>query len=276
MAILGAAEIRELAAKLDLNPSKGLGQNFVIDGNVCRRIVRQVTLNPHDPNENVLEIGPGLGSLTVAILENDVPVMAIEIDKRLADQLPETVKSHVPNADLTVINADALEVNQLPQDPKVLIANLPYNVSVPVLLNLLERFQTLREGVVMVQAEVADRLAAKPGGKDFGVPSLKSAWWADLSLAGNISRNIFWPIPNVDSKLVYFKRHEPLGDENLRKKVFSLIDSAFSQRRKMIRSSMSKVLGDDAQNVIAAAGIDPSLRGEALDIFAYCAIAKKS
>lgn len=276
MAILGAAEIRELAAKLDLNPSKGLGQNFVIDGNVCRRIVRQVTLNPHDPNENVLEIGPGLGSLTVAILENDVPVIAIEIDKRLADQLLETVKSHVPNADLTVINADALEVNQLPQDPKVLIANLPYNVSVPVLLNLLERFQTLREGVVMVQAEVADRLAAKPGGKDFGVPSLKSAWWADLSLAGNISRNIFWPIPNVDSKLVYFKRHEPLGDENLRKKVFSLIDSAFSQRRKMIRSSMSKVLGDDAQNIIAAAGIDPSLRGEALDIFAYCAIAKKS
>jgi 16S rRNA (adenine1518-N6/adenine1519-N6)-dimethyltransferase len=261
---------------LDLNPSKGLGQNFVIDGNVCRRIVRQVTLNPHDPNENVLEIGPGLGSLTVAILENDVPVIAIEIDKRLADQLSETVKSHVPNADLTVINADALEVNQLPQDPKVLIANLPYNVSVPVLLNLLERFQTLREGVVMVQAEVADRLAAKPGGKDFGVPSLKSAWWADLSLAGNISRNIFWPIPNVDSKLVYFKRHEPLGDENLRMKVFSLIDSAFSQRRKMIRSSMSKILGDDAQNIIAAAGIDPSLRGEALDIFAYCAIAKKS
>ncbi len=276
MAILGAAEIRDLAAKLDLNPSKGLGQNFVIDGNVCRRIVRQVTLNPHDSKEIVLEIGPGLGSLTLAILENDVPVIAIEIDKRLADQLPETVKSHVPNADLTVINADALEVNQLPQDPKVLIANLPYNVSVPVLLNLLERFQTLREGVVMVQAEVADRLAAKPGGKDFGVPSLKSAWWADLSLAGNISRNIFWPIPNVDSKLVYFKRHEPLGDENLRKKVFSLIDSAFSQRRKMIRSSMSKVLGDDAQNIIAAAGIDPSLRGEALDIFAYCAIAKKS
>ncbi len=276
MTLLGASEIRELAAKLSLNPSKGLGQNFVIDSNVCQRIVRQVTIKPTDPKEMVLEIGPGLGSLTLAILESGVPVTAIEIDKRLADQLPETVRAHAPNAELTVINADALEIDQLPENPTVLIANLPYNVSVPVLLNLLERIQTLREGVVMVQAEVADRLAAKPGGKDYGVPSLKSAWWADLSLAGTISRSIFWPVPNVDSKLVYFKRHEPLGDEFLRQRVFALIDAAFSQRRKMIRSSMSQVLGDDAQSIIAAAGIDPTLRGEALDIFAYCAIAKKS
>lgn len=273
MTLLGAAEIRELAAKLDIHPSKGLGQNFVIDGNVCQRIVRQVTITPED---RVLEIGPGLGSLTLAILESGVPVTAIEIDKRLAAELPETVKNHAPNSNLTVLNEDALEVTELPDAPTVLIANLPYNVSVPVLLNLLERFDSLREGVVMVQAEVADRLAAKPGSKDFGVPSLKAAWWADLSLSGNISRNIFWPVPNVDSKLVYFKRHVALGDEVLRMRVFGLIDSAFSQRRKMIRSSMSQVLGHNAEQIIQSAGIDPTLRGEALDISAYCAIAQKN
>jgi len=270
MSLLGATEIRELAAKLDLKPAKSLGQNFVIDSNVCQRIVRQVEINPNDV---VLEIGPGLGSLTLAILESKVPVIAIEIDNRLADQLPETVKLHNPNANLTVINEDAISVRNLPVDPTVLVANLPYNVSVPVLLNLLEYFPQLREGVVMVQAEVADRLAAKPGNKDYGVPSLKAAWWADLELSGNISRNIFWPIPNVDSKLVYFKRHEPLGDEGIRKTVFSLIDAAFSQRRKMIRSSMSVALGPSSEAIIANAGIDPTLRGEALEIKQYLAIA---
>ena len=270
MSLLGASEIRELAAKLDLKPTKSLGQNFVIDSNVCQRIVRQVTINPDDV---ALEIGPGLGSLTLAILETAVPVIAIEIDKRLAEQLPETVKLHNPNANLTVINEDAISVRQLPVNPTVLVANLPYNVSVPVLLNLLEYFPQLREGVVMVQAEVADRLAAKPGNKDYGVPSLKAAWWADLELSGNISRNIFWPIPNVDSKLVYFKRHEPLGDEGIRKVVFSLIDAAFSQRRKMIRSSMSVALGPNSEAIIAAAGVDPTLRGEALEINQYLAIA---
>lgn len=272
MSLLGATEIRELAAKLDLNPSKGLGQNFVIDGNVCQRIVRQVAISTSDV---ALEIGPGLGSLTLAILETGAPLIAVEIDSRLAKQLPETVALHSPEADLIVVNQDALNVSELPKPPTVLVANLPYNVSVPVLLNLLERFPTLREGVVMVQAEVADRLAAKPGNKDYGVPSLKSAWWADLELAGNIARSIFWPVPNVDSKLVFFKRHEPLGDEDFRLKVFSLIDAAFSQRRKMIRSAMSPVLGVNAEAIITSAGIDPTLRGEALDIFAYIAIAEQ-
>ena len=272
MTLLGVTEIRELAAKLDLNPSKGLGQNFVIDGNVCQRIVRQVSIAPSDV---ALEIGPGLGSLTLAILETSAPLIAVEIDSRLAKQLPETVKAHNPDADLTVVNQDALNVTQLPKDPTVLVANLPYNVSVPVLLNLLERFPTLREGVVMVQAEVADRLAAKPGNKDYGVPSLKGAWWADLELAGNIARSIFWPVPNVDSKLVFFKRHEPLGDEEFRLKVFALIDAAFSQRRKMIRSAMSPVLGVNAESIISASGVDPTLRGEALDISAYIAIASQ-
>lgn len=272
MTLLGATEIRELAAKLDLNPSKGLGQNFVIDGNVCQRIVRQVSLTPSDV---ALEIGPGLGSLTLAILETGVSLIAVEIDARLAKQLPETVAIHNPDADLLVINQDALNLTELSKPPTVLVANLPYNVSVPVLLNLLERFPTLREGVVMVQAEVADRLAAKPGSKDYGVPSLKGAWWADLELAGNIARSIFWPVPNVDSKLVFFKRHKPLGDDEFRLKVFALIDAAFSQRRKMIRSAMSSVLGVNAEPIIASAGIDPTLRGEALDIFAYIAIAEQ-
>lgn len=275
MTLLGAAEIRELAAKLELNPSKGLGQNFVIDGNVCQKIVRQVSINEDDV---VLEIGPGLGSLTLAILETGAPLIAVEIDNRLAQQLPETVAAHCPDADLTVVNQDALEVTKLPKEPTVLVANLPYNVSVPVLLNLLERFPTLREGVVMVQAEVADRLAAKPGGKDYGVPSLKTAWWADLELAGNIARSVFWPVPNVDSKLVFFKRHqpfEPLKGDDFRKKVFSLIDAAFSQRRKMVRSAMSSVLGVNAEEIIKSAGVDPTLRGESLDIYAYIAIARQ-
>ena len=273
MSLLGASEIRELAAKLELSPSKGLGQNFVIDGNVCQRIVRQVEISKNDV---VLEIGPGLGSLTLAILETGAPLIAVEIDQRLAKQLPETVAAHNSDADLTVVNQDALDVKELPKNPTVLVANLPYNVSVPVLLNLLERFPTLREGVVMVQAEVADRLAAEPGNKDYGVPSLKAAWWADLELAGSISRSIFWPVPNVDSKLVFFKRHEPLGDDLFRVKVFALIDAAFSQRRKMIRSAMSSVLGVNAESIINSAGIDPTLRGEALDISAYIAIASQN
>lgn len=273
MTLLGAAEIRELAAKLDLNPSKGLGQNFVIDGNTCQKIVRQVSIGKDDV---AMEIGPGLGSLTLAILETGAPLIAVEIDNRLAIQLPVTVSEHNPDADFTVINKDALEVTELPKNPTVLVANLPYNVSVPVLLNLLERFPTLREGVVMVQAEVADRLAAKPNNKDFGVPSLKGAWWADLELAGNISRSVFWPVPNVDSKLVYFRRHDPLGDEEFRRRVFALIDAAFSQRRKMIRSAMSSVLGLNAESIIVSAGIDPTLRGEALDISAYIAIAAQN
>jgi 16S rRNA (adenine1518-N6/adenine1519-N6)-dimethyltransferase len=273
MSLLGAAEIRELAAKLELNPSKGLGQNFVIDGNTCQKIVRQVSITKEDV---ALEIGPGLGSLTLAILETGAPLVAVEIDNRLAIQLPITVAEHNQNAQLTVINEDALNLTQLPVIPSVLIANLPYNVSVPVLLNLLERFPSIREGVVMVQAEVADRLAAKPNYKDFGVPSLKGAWWADLELAGNISRSIFWPIPNVDSKLVYFKRHETLGDEEFRNRVFALIDAAFSQRRKMIRSAMSSVLGLHAESIIKQAGVDPTLRGEALDISSYIAIASQN
>lgn len=275
MSLLGAAEIRELAASLDLKPSKSLGQNFVHDGNVCRKIVRTAGLTSTDI---ALEIGPGLGSLTLAMLEEAQAVLAVEIDSRLATQLPITVAKHSDRADkLTVINQDALTLKHLSLEPTVLIANLPYNVSVPVFLHLLEILPSLRSGVVMVQAEVADRLAAKPNSKEYGIPSVKAAWWADVTGAGSVSRNIFWPQPNVDSKLVGFNRRATPGDEELRKKVFAIIDLAFAQRRKMLRSALSSMYGGSAaaESVLNAAGIDPTLRGEALDISAFCAIASQ-
>ena len=198
-------------------------------------------------------------------------------DKRLATQLPITAQKHSENPEkLTVINEDALRIQSLPIDPTVLIANLPYNVSVPVFLHMLERFPTLRSGVVMVQAEVADRLAAAPSTKDYGVPSVKAAWWAEVSSAGVVSRQIFWPVPNVESKLVAFTRRETPGDESLRLKTFEVIDLAFAQRRKMLRSALSSRYGGSAQaeNLLSAAGINPTLRGEALDIAAFVAIAR--
>jgi len=275
MSLLGAAEIRELAESLDLKPSKSLGQNFVHDGNVCRKIVRTAGLTSTDI---ALEIGPGLGSLTLAMMEVAQAVVAVEIDSRLATQLPITATKHSERADiLTVINQDALTLKDLPVAPTVLIANLPYNVSVPVFLHLLEILSSLRSGVVMVQAEVADRLAAKPNSKEYGIPSVKAAWWADVTGAGSVSRNIFWPQPNVDSKLVGFTRRATPGDEELRKKVFAIIDLAFAQRRKMLRSALSSMYGGSgaAEAHLTKAGIDPTLRGEALDISAFCAIARE-
>lgn len=273
MTLLGAAQIRELAAALDLKPSKSLGQNFVIDSNVCTKIVRTAAV---DPTDIALEIGPGLGSLTLALLEVAQSVVAVEIDPRLAEQLPKTVSSLFERPEnLTVLNKDALSIQTLPVDPTVLVANLPYNVSVPVLLHLLEKFPTLRTGVVMVQAEVADRLAAKPGTKDYGIPSVKAAWWADVKGAGSVSRSVFWPAPNVDSKLVGFTRRPTPGDEELRKKVFTIIDAAFAQRRKMLRSALSTLYGSSsaAEEILIRAKIDPTLRGEALEIDGFCAIA---
>jgi 16S rRNA (adenine1518-N6/adenine1519-N6)-dimethyltransferase len=273
MTLLGAAQIRELAAQLELKPSKSLGQNFVIDSNVCTKIVRTAGVTSDDI---ALEIGPGLGSLTLALLDVAQSVIAVEIDPRLAQQLPVTVAEHFEHPEnLTVINKDALAVNDLPVSPTVLVANLPYNVSVPVFLHLLEKFPTLRTGVVMVQAEVADRLAAKPGGKEYGIPSVKAAWWADVKNVGTVSRSIFWPAPNVDSKLVGFTRRETAGTEESREKVFTIIDAAFAQRRKMLRSALSSLYGSSsaAEAILVKAGIDPTLRGEALQIESFCKIA---
>jgi len=272
MALLGAAEIRELAELLDLRPAKSLGQNFVIDGNVCQKIVRVAGVTADDI---ALEIGPGLGSLTLALLEVTSNVIAVEIDQRLADRLPITVADHIDAVyKLTVINTDALALRELPVAPTVLVANLPYNVSVPVLLHLLEILPSLNTGVVMVQAEVADRLAAKPGTKEYGIPSLKASWWAEVTGAGSVSRSIFWPVPGVDSKLVGFKRRATPGDEAMRRGVFQLVDAAFAQRRKMLRAALAGIFGSSAkaEAVLIAAGIDPTLRGETLLIDSFCAI----
>jgi 16S rRNA (adenine1518-N6/adenine1519-N6)-dimethyltransferase len=274
MSLLGAAEIRELAAALDLKPSKSLGQNFVHDGNTCLKIVRTAGVQPDDV---ALEIGPGLGSLTLAMMQEAKHVVVVEIDKRLAEQLPITAAKHADDpSKLTVINKDALQIDSLPVDPTVLIANLPYNVSVPVFLHMLEKFPTLRTGIVMVQAEVADRLAAHPSTKEYGVPSVKAAWWAVVTGAGVVSRQIFWPVPNVESKLVAFTRRATPGDEALRLRTFAIIDLAFAQRRKMLRSALSSRYGGSApaEQVLSGAGIDPTLRGEALDISAFVAIAQ--
>jgi 16S rRNA (adenine1518-N6/adenine1519-N6)-dimethyltransferase len=274
MTLLGAAEIRELAEELGIKPAKSLGQNFVIDANVCRKIVRTAGVTSSDV---ALEIGPGLGSLTLALLEEAKSVIAVEIDERLATRLPQTVAAHNESAaTFSVIHQDALHLKSLPEAPTVLVANLPYNVSVPVLLHILEIFPTLKSGVVMVQAEVADRLAAKPGTKEYGIPSVKAAWWADLHGAGSISRSIFWPVPGVDSKLVSFSRHQPLGEEALRLKTFTLIDAAFAQRRKMLRSALSSIYGSSgaAEKVLIEAGIDPTLRGESLLVNDFYTIAR--
>jgi len=261
--LLGAVEIREIAEQLNLKPTKKLGQNFVVDANTCRKIVKLAAVQSTDI---ALEIGPGVGSLTLALLEKANQVVAVEIDDRLANQLPITAANHgFDSKKLVVINQDAMQINKLPVEPTVLVANLPYNISVPVLLNMLQLFPSIDRGVVMVQSEVAHRLAAKPNSKEYGSPTAKVNWWADLELAGSVSRSIFWPIPNVDSSLVKFVRHKPIGNEQDRIATFSVIDKAFAKRRKMMRSAVS-VLFNDAEESLIAAGVDPTLRGEALDI----------
>lgn len=269
--LLGAAEIREIASRIGVNPTKKLGQNFVVDANTCRRIVKVADVRPDDV---ALEIGPGLGSLTFALLEIARSVIAIEIDQRLAAELPITAEAHGFDPEkLLVRNEDALTTKSLPLDPTILVANLPYNISVPVLLHFLERFPTIRSGVVMVQSEVADRLVAKPGSKNYGSPSVKATWWADLSAAGNVARQVFWPIPNVDSSLVRFTRHKAAGDEFERARTFSVIDAAFAQRRKMLRGALAQIFEGEAELAITKAGVDPTARGETLVLREFMAIA---
>jgi 16S rRNA (adenine1518-N6/adenine1519-N6)-dimethyltransferase len=272
--LLGAAEIRELAARLDVNPTKKLGQNFVTDPNTIRRIVAAAKLTG---NETVVEIGPGLGSLTLGLLEVALAVVAVEIDPRLAAELPATVARHADGTDFTLVLQDAMTVTELPTAPDALVANLPYNISVPVLLHFLATFASIQTGLVLVQAEVAHRLVATPGSKEYGVPSAKLAWYADSNLAGNVGRNIFWPVPNVDSALVYFaRRAKPLGDEELRLATFAAIDAGFGQRRKTLRQALAEWAGSpaNAEAKLIAAGIDPKARAEDLSVHDFVSLAK--
>ena len=270
--MLGAAEIRQLAEKLEIRPTKKLGQNFVIDPNTIHRIVAAAHLTSEDVP---VEIGPGLGSLTLGLLEVAPKVIAVEVDERLAQQLPETISKHKPGAELELVVADALRVTELPSAPTALVANLPYNISVPVLLHFMEQFPTINKGLVMVQAEVAHRLAASPGSKDYGAPSLKLAYYGPARLAGNVPRSIFWPIPGVDSALVYFERTRKNFDD--RKVVFSAIDAGFGMRRKTLRQALASWAGTPAkaEKMLLAAGISPSQRAEELNIEDFIKIASK-
>ncbi|WP_396277995.1 16S rRNA (adenine(1518)-N(6)/adenine(1519)-N(6))-dimethyltransferase RsmA [Glutamicibacter creatinolyticus] len=273
--LLGATEIRRLADELGIRPTKTLGQNFVIDGNTIRRIVAAADL---DPGQTVLEVGPGLGSLTLGILDAAAKVVAVEIDPPLARRLPETVAEFRPGreADLTVILSDALKVTELPNEPTALVANLPYNVAVPVVLHLLEHFPSIRHGLVMVQDEVADRMSAVPGSKIYGVPSVKGAWYGTMRKAGVIGMNVFWPAPKIHSGLVSFTRDAKRGDAPPRTEVFAVIDAAFAQRRKTLRAALSGWAGSGAraEAILNRAGIDPRERGEKLDIDGFIAIAR--
>ena len=271
--LLGPSEIRDLADVLDLQPTKKLGQNFVVDGNTVRKIVRAGKVEQGD---HVVEVGPGLGSLTLGLLEVGARVTAIEIDNRLAAQLPLTVEAMHPGAPLEVVAADALRVDGVAGEPTRLVANLPYNVSVPVLLHLLHVVPSLRSALVMVQAEVGHRLAAGPGSRVYGSPSVKAAWYGDWSLAGTISRQVFWPVPNVDSVLVGFRAGERPGTEEERLATFALVDGAFGQRRKMLRQSLADTLGGSAAASarLEAAGVDPTLRGEQLTVDDFLRVAR--
>lgn len=295
--LLGPAEIRSLAERAGVRPTKTLGQNFVLDAGTVRKIVRQADVERGD---RVVEVGPGLGSLTLGLLEAGADVVAVEIDPVLARLLPQTVAEHAgltasaaePLDDapvtvlrdaegrerLTVVTSDALAVRRLPgAAPTALVANLPYNVSVPVLLTFLERFDSLQRGLVMVQAEVADRLAAPPGSRTYGVPSAKTAWYAAARRTATVGRSVFWPVPNVDSALVRLDRREPPTTTAAREDVFAVIDAAFAQRRKMLRSALAGIAGsaEAAQTALRDAGVDPQARGETVDVAAFARVAEQ-
>jgi 16S rRNA (adenine1518-N6/adenine1519-N6)-dimethyltransferase len=273
--LLDPSAVRELASQLGLRPTKQRGQNFVTDANTIRRIVAAAQVTEDDV---ILEVGPGLGSLTLGLLQTARRVIAIEIDDLLAAQLPQTVAARLPErvATLTVINADALRVNAVPEAPTAVVANLPYNVAVPVLLHLLATFDSWSRGLVMVQAEVADRLAAGPGSKTYGVPSAKVAWYAAASRVGTVSPTVFWPVPNVESGLVTISRRPQPETSATRDQVFAVVDASFAQRRKMLRSALAGLAGSPAaaSSAVAAAGLDPKARGETLDVTDFARIAE--
>jgi 16S rRNA (adenine1518-N6/adenine1519-N6)-dimethyltransferase len=274
--LLGPVQIRELAERLGIRPTKTLGQNFVHDPNTIRRIVRTAELSQ---DEAVLEVGPGLGSLSLGLLAASAQLTAVEIDPRLAAELPATVRRFAPElaGRLNVLEADALTVTKLPApQPTALVANLPYNVAVPVLLTLLAALPTISHGLVLVQLEVADRLAAVPGSKVYGVPSAKLAWYGPATRAGVVPRSVFWPVPNVDSGLVRFSRGTPPPTSASRDEVFAVIDAAFTQRRKMLRSALAGWAGSPAaaEALLMKAGVDPTARGETLPVTAFARIAE--
>lgn len=273
--LLDPSSVRDLVTRLELRPTKQRGQNFVTDANTVRRITELAGVHPTD---TVLEVGPGLGSLTLALLEVAESVIAVEIDAVLAGALSATVADRAPDrADgLRVVTADAQRIDHLPLPPTSVVANLPYNVAVPVLLHLLATFDSWQHGLVMVQTEVADRLAAGPGSKTYGVPSAKMAWYGTARRVATVPARAFWPVPNVGSGLVAIERRPPPQTTAKREQVFAVIDAAFAQRRKMLRTALSGLAGSpaDAAAVLQRAGVDPTVRGEMCDIVQFARIAE--
>ncbi len=273
-ALLGGREVRALAESLGIRPTKRMGQNFVTDPNTVRRIAAVARLTDDDI---VLEVGPGLGSLTLALLPYARTVVAVELDPVLAEQLPVTVRERLPEfaEQLITVHEDAMRITELPVAPTALVANLPYNVAVPVVLNLLERFPSLESVLVMVQKEVADRLAAGPGSRTYGVPSVKARWYCSVEAAGNVGTSVFWPVPHVDSGLVRMTRHASPPSRAGREATFAVIDAAFAQRRKTLRSALASLAGSApaAEAALRNAGVDPGLRGEQLGVGEFARIA---
>ncbi len=274
--LLGPTDILAMAQSLGATPTKKWGQNFVVDAGTVRRIVRIAGV---DQDSHVVEVGPGLGSLTLALLESGARVTAVEIDPTLAAALPSTVEQRAgEHAErFQVIADDAMKVTQLPGKPTALVANLPYNVSVPVILHFLETFPSLTRILVMVQAEVADRLAAPPGSRTYGIPSAKAAWYCDVRRAGNVGRSVFWPVPRVDSSLVLMERRAVPHTTASRNQVFAVIDAAFAQRRKALRGALAGLAGSPsaAEYALFKAGIPPLTRGEQLDITEFARVAEQ-
>ena len=281
MRLLGAGDVRQAASRLGVRPTKRLGQNFVVEQGTVRQIAALA-----DPRggDVILEVGPGLGSLTLALLERaaqtDARIVAVEIDPVLAAELPKTIADRAPElagrVDVVAADALAVQAGDLMWAPTVLAANLPYNVAVPVVLYLLTVFPSLARGIVMVQAEVADRMCARPGSRVYGVPSAKLAWFATAGLAGTVPRSVFWPVPNVDSKLVAFARHDPPPTTASREEVFAVIDAAFGQRRKTLRAALASWAGSAAaaEHLLDEALVASSARGEELDIEGFASIAQ--
>ena len=271
--LLGPGDVREIAGRLGIRPSRRLGQNFVVDPGTVRRIARMAALAPDDV---VLEAGPGIGSLTLPLLAAAARVIAVEIDPVLAAELPRTVAARARGLAqrLEVVTADAARVADLPGEPTALVANLPYNAAVPIVLHLLASVPSLRRGLVMVQAEVADRMSAPPGSRSYGVPSVKLAWHAKVRWAGQVPRSVFWPVPRVDSGLVALTRQDPPPGVS-REAVFTVIDAAFRQRRKTLRAALAPWAGSAAaaEQVLIKAGIDPALRGESLGVAEFARLA---
>ena len=280
--LLSRTEIRNLAKELDFRPRKALGQNFVHDANTLRRIVSASGVNKSD---HVLEVGPGLGSLSLALLDRGATVTAVEIDPVLAQRLPRTVADHSHSEihRLTVLNRDILTLRRsdVEQEPTAVVANLPYNIAVPALMHLLAEFPSIRTVMVMVQAEVAERLAAEPGGKEYGVPSVKARFFGNVRRYGSVSPTVFWPIPRVYSGLVRIDRHDSAPwptDDAFREQVFALIDTAFAQRRKTVRNAFLEWAGSGnaSAELLLAASIDPARRGETLTVADFVRLLQRS